>query len=848
MLIPLFSFAQTVTGVVRSTDGELLDGVRVSDRNRSSEVSTFTNANGRYTLNLPGAGTYVLLFERIPETTLREITVNEGQRLELNVTMDVIVRTGTATVVGSDTRDNTMQSLDPRVSARIPTPNNDISGLVRMGPGVSITSELSNQYNVRGGNFDENLVYVNDIQVYRPFLVRAGQQEGLSFPNPDMVQSIEFSAGGFQAKYGDRMSSVLDITYRKPKEFGGAASLGLLGGTLQLEGRSKNERWTHNTGFRYRNNSYLLGTFDTQGDYNPVYTDLQTYVTWKPHKYSPLEVAFLGNFSRNRYNFVPQTRESDVGNINEALRLTIFFDGQEESDFETYFGALSVNYNVSENVLLRFIGSAFRTFEEERFDVLGQYFLDELERDLGSDEFGEVLQNLGVGAFLDHGRNALDASVYNFTHKGFADLKASGHYLEWGVRFNAELINDKLKEWTLIDSSGFATPHPADDPGYQNGGNPFQEIPFQDVIKGSESLNNTRTTAFIQDTREWKDEKGREWKANAGVRAHHWSFNNQLVGGPRVNVSLRPNRSRSKLIKGTDRDTTFTRDVVFKLAGGYYYQPPFYREMRTYSGDINPEIRAQQSIHAVVGMDYLFEAFGRPFIFNGELYYKALRNLIPYEVENVKIRYFGQNNSRGYATGADLMLNGEFIPGVQSWLRASVLSTQENIDGDFYYERYNDEGELIIDGFTLNDTAIDSLRIEPGLIPRPTDQRFAFSMLFQDEMRRFPEYKVIISLFYGTGLPFGQPGAERYLQVLRTPAYRRVDIGFSRDLVTDKNRGIKGFGRWFEDGLISLEVFNLLGINNTINYTWIEAANGRQYAIPNFLTGRRLNLKLAVRF
>ena len=837
----------TLYGTVRDANGQVIETVHVFDKMRASRYFDFTDAAGRYELEVPSPGTILLTFSYLQVSKDTLVVVGPGaNRQEINVRLATTVNVGPAEITGQSNRGSTMQSLDPRVSGRIPSPGGDITALLRVGPGVSITSELSNQYNVRGGNFDENLVYVNDIQVYRPFLVRAGQQEGLSFPNPDMVDRIEFSAGGWEAKYGDRMSSVLDIHYRKPNAFGGAASLGLLGGSLQLEGVSKDGKWTHNTGLRYRSNAYVLGSLDTQGDYNPRYTDLQTYVTWKPEKNAPLEIAFLGNFSRNQYNFIPQTRQTDVGNINEAIRLTVFFDGQEESEFETYFGALSFNYQASEKVLLRFIGSAFQTYEQERFDILGQYFLDELERDLGSDEFGEVLQNLGVGAFLDHGRNELEAQVLNFTHKGFANLDVSGHFLEWGIRFNTEVIDDRLVEWTLIDSAGYATPHVPDNIGFENpGGAPNTGIPFRDVIRGQQTLNNTRATAFIQDSFEWEGKNGGEWAANVGVRAHRWSFNEQLVGGPRATVSYRPAWT---YIDTSKPDSTGTRDIVFKLSGGYYWQPPFYREMRTLTGGVNPEIRAQRSLHAVLGADYLFESWGRPFVLNAEVYYKHLTDIIPYEVENVKIRYYATNNARGYATGADLMLNGEFIPGIQSWLRASFLQTAEDIDDDFYYERYNADGDLIVDGFTLDDVAVDSTLILPGFIPRPTDQRFSFSLLFQDEMPKWPEYKVIISLFYGTGLPFGPPGFDRYQDVLRTPAYRRVDIGFSRDLVTDKNRGVKGFGKWAKDGIVSLEIFNLLAINNTINYQWIEDVNGRQYAIPNFLTGRRVNLKLAVRF
>lgn len=850
LLFSMLGFSQTgvVEGIIRNHEGEELPNAFVYNKDNSKQQA-IADVRGRYSIELPANISIILVFSFVGgKDTEKRINLAPGEVLKLNIFLTTVEDIDVVVIGADGQRQKPMDKIDVKIAGYIPTPRNSIEDLLVQAP-VNFTSELSSSYSVRGGSFDENLVYVNDIQVYRPFLVRAGQQEGLSFPNPDMVDNIEFSAGGFEAKYGDRMSSVLDIKYRRPTKFGGSISGSFLGGAVQLEGISKNEKFTHNSGIRYKSNTYLLGSLDTQGDYNPKYTDFQTYLTWRPKKYGNFEMGFLGNYSRNRYNFIPQTRQTEIGNINEALKLTVFFDGQEVSSFETFFGALSANFYPSEKSSLRFIASAFQTYESEYFDILGQYFLDELERDFGSDEFGEVLQNRGVGAFLEHGRNDLDANVINFTHKGLIDFDSKGHILEWGARFQIEGIHDRLSEWTLIDSAGFASTHPQDSIGYIDILNrPNQEIPIHDLIKNTNDVNSSRITAFIQDSYEWKNKKGAIFTANVGIRGHYWDFNNELVGGPRMNFSYKPVWERLKTDKSTGKDTTLSKDLVLTLAGGYYYQPAFYREMRDLHGVVNPDIRAQRAIHIVAGADYLFSAWNRPFRFKAEIYYKDLSSLIPYEVENVRLRYYATNNSDGYATGIDLMLNGEFIEGVQSWLRLSVLKTEEDLNDDFYYQYVNSDGVTIIPGFTLNDDAVDSTLIEPGFIPRPTDQRVSFSLLFQDEMPRWPEYKVLVSLFYGSSLPFGPPSFDRYKDVLRTPSYRRVDIGFSRTLITDKNRGKRKMTTWFKEGFVAIEIFNVLGINNTINYTWIEDVSGRQYAIPNFLTGRRVNLKLIAKF
>ncbi|MDA0729571.1 MAG: carboxypeptidase-like regulatory domain-containing protein [Bacteroidetes bacterium] len=731
-----------------------------------------------------------------------------------------------AEVVGDKSGDGTLQQIDPKLANRIPTPRGTIEDLLMQAP-VNFTSELSSAYNVRGGSFDENLIYVNDIEVYRPFLVRSGQQEGLSFANPDMVQNIVFSAGGFEAKYGDKLSSVLDIQYRQPTQTATRVTASALGAQVQHDHVVGPVRI--NAGMRYRNNRYVLSTLDERGEYAPTYLDGQCYLTWDPDGYGPWEIQALGVYNRNDFVFFPETRETNIGTINQAARLTVYYDGQEQSGYETGFGALALQH-ATETSRIRWITSWMQTAERESFDVLGQYFLSELERDPGTDTFDEG-ETFGVGGFLQHGRNSLWARVAGSALKG--TWLVEDHVVNWGVKHRVEWFEDRVDEWNVIDSAGFFAPHPADNLGYLGpGGRPDQTLVLPYQIQAYNDVQAQRTTAFVQDTWTARLDQG-DLVIHAGARMHRWSVlpdpwaasrNTQWVWGPRAHATFIP---------------TTTPLTSWRLAGGWYHQPPFYREMRGLDGVVRDNVIPQRAIHAVAGVDHEFESKGRPFKLVGELYYKDLDRLIPYEIENVRQRYYATNNSRGYATGLDVMLNGEFIPGVQSWLRASVLKTEEDLLDDSYEEYYNAQGLQVIPGYHSGPFAqiTDTVTLYPGMIPRPADQRFSFSLLFQDEMPRNPDYKVLLSLFYGSGLPYGPPSENRYDDVLRTPAYRRVDVGFSRVMFGD-DAG--------KDGAISLEVFNILGINNTINHNWIQDVNGRFYAVPNFLTGRRINVKITL--
>ncbi|MDP5075412.1 MAG: TonB-dependent receptor [Flavobacteriales bacterium] len=843
-ILSTFAFSQSATlkGVIKNSSGESVPGVIITCKEFPT-IGTSSDNRGYFSLQLKSETTLTILFKGLGDEPVQNVFyLNNGDVKEVEVLLDNSLTTTTFEIFDKGKREGGFREIELKLPTRLPVMNQGIEGYL-IQAAVNMPSELSSSYSVRGGSFDENLVYVNDIQVYRPFLVRSGQQEGMSFPNPDMVSSINFSAGGFQAKYGDKMSSVLDIQYARPDSLSGNFQAGFLGTQLQLGGCNKKGTFTHNSGFRYKNYAYALNSLDVAGDYKPRFNDFQTYLTYRPKtKYGPWEFSFLGNYSSNRYNFIPQTRQTDVGSINEALRLTVYFEGQEISKYDTYFGAFSTRYNPNEHSQLRLTFSAFNTLESEKFDILGAYRLDELDRDLGSDKFGSVLTNRGVGAFLEHARNELNAQVYQVAHKGFVDYVKQHHLLEWGFDANIEHINDVLSEWTLVDSAGYATQHPRDSIGYTNPnaqGN--QIIPIQDRVKANNQITSNRVNAFVQDTWRHSMQNGATLTATAGVRANHWTFTDQTVVSPRINVAYNPTWIKQRLNERGNLDS-LRKDIIIRAAAGYYYQPPFYREMRGFDGQVNPNIRAQKSIHYVLGADYVFNSWGRPFKLVTELYYKKMDNIIPYELENVRQRYFAVNNAKGYAYGTDVMVNGEFIPGVQSWFRMSYLKTMEDINNDSYNIYLNSDGDTIYNGYTLNDVPVDSITQYPGYVPRPTDQRVSVSLLFLDEMPNHEEYKVMLNFYFATGLPYGTPDQQRYNDVFRTRAYLRADLGLSRDMF------VKRKNKFFDSGNIALEIFNLMGVNNIINHQWIEDVNGRQYGIPTYLTGRRINLRMTLSF
>lgn len=839
----LFSYGQetaTVYGKIIDSLGVPMESVTIAIAGTSSGVSS--KKDGSYQLTIPANKDVIISYSFISfKSKTEKFNLKPGERKQYSPTLKIkSTQLGQVTIEEKRQTASTMTKLDPKMVENLPSASGNFESILFTLPGVSSTSELSSAYNVRGGNFDENLIYVNDIEIYRPFLVRSGQQEGLSFINSNLVSSIEFSAGGFEAKYGDKMASVLDIKYKEPRKFGGSASISLLGGSIHLEHSSKDHRFSQIHGFRYRSNQYLLNGLQTQGDYKPRFFDYQGYLTYDLT--DKLEMGLLLNYSSNRYQFIPESRETEFGTVNEALQLTIFFEGQEIDQYETGVGALTLDYWPTKKLNLKFIGSGYRTVESETYDIIGAYSLDELEKDLGSEQFGEVAFNRGVGGFIEHARNYLEATVGNIQHKG--NWTTSFAQFQWGARWQFEQIKDQIKQWEYQDSTGYSSPQNPGLIGYTYAPDdtakirpipvsPKSELELKKFTRSQNSIFSNRVMGYMQASKTWQIDT-HEISIIAGVRANYWDFNEETVISPRVALGFKPN---------------WKKDWNFRLAWGYYYQPPFYREMRNIDGQVNRDIKAQTSIHYVFGSDLYFNMLDRPFKFTAEAYYKQYKNLIPYEIDNVRLRYYATNNAEGYAGGLDLKLFGQFVKGIDSWISLSFMKSEEDILDDYYYEYYNSEGELIIPGFTFDDVATDSAYFEPGFIPRPTDQRVKVGIFFQDYVPRIPALKVNLNFLYATGLPFGPPTNERYKDTGRMPAYRRVDIGFSYDLLNDKRkRNAESAFRHIRNAWISLEVFNVLGINNTISYLWITDINDRVYGIPNYLTNRRINLKMTMNF
>jgi hypothetical protein len=676
----------------------------------------------------------------------------------------------------------------------IPTAGEGISSLIKSLPGVASNNELSSQYMVRGGNFDENLIYVNGMEVYRPFLVRSGQQEGLSFVNSQMVKNIEFYAGGFESKYGDKMSSVLNIEYREPKQFQTIAEISLLGAGVTVDLLSKDKKWSSLIGFRYKNISLITKTQDTDANFTPIYTDLQSITYYRPN--NKLKISLLGNLSINKYNYRPISRRTNFGTLNKPLQLIVYYDGNEQDDYFTWSLSGNAEYAINENTKSNFYISGYQSKESEYYDLLGQYRLSELNSELGSDDFGNPLYTLGIGTQLEHARNEFDALVINVGTKTkhlFEDKS-----LEWGFRYSKESIYDRLNEWEYVDSAGFSLPHYSLEP-YK----PYDaSIEVYQGASAKNTLNSNRFEAYSQFEHKFEIDNY-ALSYNIGLRANYWDVNGQVSVSPRGILNFQNLNSPN---------------VLYWLSIGKYSQAPFYRELRTMDGSLNKDVKAQDSWHFVLGTNYEFSAWNRPFKLTSELYYKHLTNLNPYIVDNVRIRYYGNNTGKGYVAGADFRVNGEFVPGVESWMSVGLMKAQQNI---------NNQGE----------------------IPLPGDQRFKFAMFFQDYLPKFPTFKVNLNLVYSTGLPGGGPSyGDPYKYQLRLPDYKRLDIGFTK-VISDHLHGVKS--SWIPGikyASLSLEILNVADIKNTISYSWVRDVYSKgMYAVPNKLTGRFWNLKLQVR-
>ena len=806
---------------MRGIDSEPIEGVPIVIK-ENAQYSTISNSKGEYSLSIESGKLLTLVFYDASYTSISHVFIAKpGEKLSFDPILKFKDGSNLDEVLVTDFKQRSEEfiRIDAKLISKLPSPTGNIEDLVKTQIGVSSNNELSSGYSVRGGNFDENLVYVNDIEVYRPFLVRSGQQEGFSFANPNMVQNINFSAGGFDAKYGDKMSSVLDITYRKPLKYAGSASASFLGGNIQLEGISKNRLLAWNIGARYRSNIYLLKSLDTQGEYKPSAMDIQSFLTFEVNP--KFKIEFLGNIANNKYLVIPTNRQTTFGTVNNALRFTVYFDGQELMQYTTMMAGLSFNFRPNSKTKLKIISSVYRANEQEIYTVQGQYYIDQLEADLGKPNFGQVAFNRGVGTFINNGRNYLSANVFNLEHKGSRIINSNNEIL-WGAREQFEKIEDHLGEWKTIDSAGFIVPYNAN------------KIDLIDVYKANVELQSIRSQAYIQHnfSKQLKDTSS--LKVTTGFRANYWTVNQQVLLSPRFSIAFKPN---------------WKKDWLFKFSSGIYYQPTFYRELRNIDGTLNKNIKAQKSTHFILSSDYIFKMWNRPFKFIISSYYKELTDIIPYEIDNVRIRYFANNNCKGYIVGTDLRINGEFVKGVESWANIGFLRTYEYSTDNIHFLYYNKDKEEIIRGYTFDQVKTDSVKIDPGYIPRPTDQLVTFGLFFQDYLPKYPAFKFNLNLQFGSGLPFGPPTHLRWQQLLRMPSYRRVDAGFAYNILKE-NRIKKGKNRFnnLQDMWVNVEVFNLLQIQNTISYTWVTDVTGNRYAIPNYLTNRQINIKLQIRF
>ena len=779
--LPAALSAQTrcrLFGTIRDDQGAPIElaSVRVS-----GQGATVTNLRGEYSLYITSRDTVTVIFSQIGYETRRRTLSNPVDSVRIDVMLPPygVSTLGEALVTGQGVQTGTVQRIRPVDSRAMPSATgNAVEELIATQAGVSTHNELSSQYNVRGGSFDENCVYLNGIEVYRPMLVRSGQQEGLSIINSDMVESIGFSSGGFEARYGDRMSSVLDITYKRPEALEAKAQASLLGAGAYVGWG--NSRVSLMTSLRYKTTRHLLGTLDTSGEYNPSFLDYQAFLSWRPNQRWSLDI--LGNISDNHYNFEPEDRETKFGTMYDARSFKVYFDGQERDYFRTLFGAATLTRHFTPTSYLALQFSAYATKEEETYDIQGEYWLNEATSQ----------EQLGVGTYMEHARNRLQARVFTTGLRFRTQL--TGHTLQAGVDWKREHIRENAAEWEMRDSMGYSLPAES------------QRLALVYSLRSSNEITTNRFESFLQDTWRFKTAAGL-FNLTYGLRLSYWDWNAETLLSPRASLGLLP---------------SFSDHWTFRLATGIYYQAPFYKELRdtTFTNGVatvtlNRDIRSQRSVHVVLGADYTFRFLNRPFRFTAETYYKALSNLIPYSVDNLRIVYYGRNVARGYAAGIDFKLFGEFVPGTDSWITLSLMTTKERIDGVW--------------------------------LPRPTDQRYNVSLFFTDYFPGTDRWRFTLKAALADGLPFGPPRSERSEQTFRAPAYRRVDVGMSYRLYGSDNATTTRRAA-LRNAWLSLDVFNLLDISNVNSYYWVTDISGTQYAVPNYLTGRQINLRLNVEF
>lgn len=781
MLVTVTASAQTFTlqGRVTDENNEPIEFASVSCLKQGK--MTMTSLKGEYSMQLHSADSVVIKFSMIGYKAKTRIL----RRPRGKQTLQIVLHSdenqlGEVTVTGKKIETGQMEDISKDHLKSLPSASgNAVEELIQSQAGVSTHSELSSQYNVRGGSFDENSVYIDNVEIYRPFLVRSGQQEGISVINPDMVEKISFSTGGYEARYGDKMSSALNIKYRKPKKFEATASASMLGASAFIGVSNKKVSWSN--GFRYKTTKHLLGSMDTKGEYSPTFIDYQTYLTYTPNK--RWEIKLLGNISDNHYNFTPEDRETKFGTMENVKAFQVYFDGQEKDVFRTFFGAVGITRNFGEKTSLSLIASAFNTREQEKYDIQGQYWLTQTE----------TSENLGVGTYFQHARNYLKAHVESA--KLLFKTKYKKHDIEGAFTFKKEKITENSVEYEMRDSSNYSVPHTGKD------------LYMIYSMRAKNVLDANRIEAYVQDAFRFTSNNEKTlYTLNYGVRLSHWSYTKETIVSPRVSLGIIP---------------AFNENITMRFATGLYYQAPFFKELRdtttqngiTYAS-LNSKAKSQRSIHFIAGFDYRFRMNNRSFKFTAEAYYKALGNLVPYSVNNVKVVYYGSNESSGHAAGIDLKLYGEFVPGTDSWLSLSLMNT--------------------------------SMKLNGKSIPLPTDQRYAINMFFTDYFPGTDRWKMSLKLALADGLPFSAPHQELESNVFRAPAYKRADIGLSYRLLNNEGKQRKHIQ--LRNVWLGAECLNLFGINNVNSYYWITDVTGGQYAVPNYLTGRQINFRVTVDF
>ena len=764
----------TLKGRVTDEDGNALEFATVACAKQAKV--TMTDLKGEFNMKLQSADSVEIRFSMVGYKTRTRVLRNPRTTQTLQIQMSPMQELSEVVITERRRQTTQMQEIDAKELKATPSASgNAVEELIQQQAGVSTHNELSSQYNVRGGSFDENSVYINNIEVYRPLLIRSGQQEGLSVINPDMVEKIGFSSGGFSAKYGDKMSSALDITYKRPKAFEATAMASLLGGSAYV-GLS-NKKFSMSHGLRYKTNRYLLGSLETTGEYRPNQLDYQSYITYKPNKRWSLDL--LGNISENHYNFKPHDRETSFGTMQSTKSFKVYFDGQEKDIFRTLFGAASITRHISDSLSIKLLWSAFHTKEQEAYDIQGQYWLND----------AQSAEQLGVGTYAEHARNYLTANVQSL--KLMVNRKLKQHEIEGGLVVKWEHLKEQSREYEMRDSSGYSIPHT---------GNRLDLIY---TLSSKNDMRSTRIEGYVQDVFRWHNGDN-FFTLNYGVRFANWSFNKETLVSPRASLALVP---------------AYNPDITYRLATGIYYQAPFYKEFRdtTAVGGItkvtlNKHIKSQRSFQIIGAMDYRFKMKDLPYKFSAEVYYKALSNLVPYNIQNVKTTYYGENLCSGYAAGLDLKLYGEFVPGTDSWISLSLMRTQQKMNGQW--------------------------------IPMPTDQRYALNLHFTDYFPGTTRWKMTLKLAYADGLPFGAPHRGITNQSFRAPAYKRADIGMSYLAYQPSESETKKYS--IKRVWLGIDCLNLFGISNVNSYYWVTDVTNRQWAVPNYLTGRQINGKIIV--